>query len=116
MKTRMLLALAGLSARLITAAFGQDEVTPEIRQQIEALNQKFDEASTIMMQLVVLRVASQPGWWLHRWAPLWANRKSRNAMPECFSASVPSQIRSTKSPTCTTFIRKCAGLQHTAIM
>jgi len=44
MKTRILLALAGLAAGLITPAFSQDEVTPEIRQQIEALNQKFDEA------------------------------------------------------------------------
>ena len=44
MKTRILLALAGLAAGLITAAFSQDEVTPEIRQQIEALNQKLDEA------------------------------------------------------------------------
>jgi hypothetical protein len=44
MKIRILLALAGLAAGLITPAFGQDEVTPEIRQKIEALNQKFDEA------------------------------------------------------------------------
>jgi hypothetical protein len=44
MKTRILLALAGLAAGLITPAFSQDEVTPEIHQQIEALNQKFDEA------------------------------------------------------------------------
>jgi hypothetical protein len=44
MKTKLLLALAGLAAGLITAAFSQDEVTPEIRQQIEALNQKLDEA------------------------------------------------------------------------
>jgi hypothetical protein len=44
MKTRILLAIAGLAAGLVTAAFSQDEVTPEIRQRIEALNQKFDEA------------------------------------------------------------------------
>jgi hypothetical protein len=44
MKTKVLLAVAGLAAGLITAAFSQDEVTPEIRQQIEALNQKLDEA------------------------------------------------------------------------
>ena len=44
MKTRILLALAGVAAVWITPAFSQDEVTPEIRQQIEALNQKFDEA------------------------------------------------------------------------
>ena len=45
MKTHVLLALvAGLAAGLITPAFSQDEVTPEIRQKIEALNQKFDEA------------------------------------------------------------------------
>jgi hypothetical protein len=40
MKTRVLLALAGLAAALIRPAFSQDEVTPEMRQQIEALNQK----------------------------------------------------------------------------
>jgi len=44
MRTRILLALAGLIAGLITPAFTQDEVTPQIRQQIDALNQKFDEA------------------------------------------------------------------------
>src|SRR4029077_18287850 len=44
MKTRILLVLAGLTAGLITAAFSQNEVTTEIRQQIEALNQKLDEA------------------------------------------------------------------------
>jgi hypothetical protein len=44
MKTRILLALAWLAAGLVTAAFNQDEVTPEIRQRIEALNQKLDEA------------------------------------------------------------------------
>jgi hypothetical protein len=44
MKRRMLLALAGLAAGLIAPAFSQDEVTPEIRQQIEALNQKLDGA------------------------------------------------------------------------
>ena len=44
MKTRTLLGVAGLATGLITPAFSQDEVTPEIRQQIEALNQKFDEA------------------------------------------------------------------------
>jgi ketosteroid isomerase-like protein len=44
MKTRTLLAVAGLATGLITPAFSQDEVTPEIRQQIEALNKKFDEA------------------------------------------------------------------------
>jgi len=45
MKTHVLLALvAGLAAGFITPAFSQDEVTPEIRQKIEALNQKLDEA------------------------------------------------------------------------
>jgi hypothetical protein len=44
MKIRILLALAGLAAGLITPAFSQEEVTPEIRQKIEALNQKLDEA------------------------------------------------------------------------
>ena len=44
MKTRILLALAGLAAGLITPAFSQDELTPEIRQKIEASNQTFNEA------------------------------------------------------------------------
>jgi ketosteroid isomerase-like protein len=46
MKMRLLLTLAGLAVGIAVPALAQekDTVSPEIRQQIEAVNNKYDEA------------------------------------------------------------------------
>ena len=47
MKKHVLLALVGLATGFVVPAFAQekDTVDPQIRQQLEALSKKFDDAS-----------------------------------------------------------------------